>query len=69
MNQGKKPNIIYHVVLRSNDGDETHAVAIVHNLIFDGNFTNAMPLSQQNLDIICNTQYIGVVEGYKYICI
>ena len=65
----KKPNIIYHVVLRSKDGSETHAVAVVHSLIFDGNFANAMPLSQQNLDIICNSRFIGVVEGYKYICI
>jgi hypothetical protein len=65
----QKPNILYHVVLRSIDGGETHAVAVVHNYIFDGNFTHAMPLTQLSLDKICDSKFVGVVEGYKYICI
>ena len=63
----KKPNMLHHVVIISKDGGENHAICIVHNLIFDGNFTNALPLSQEYLNKSCDSTYLGIASGYKYI--
>jgi hypothetical protein len=62
----KKQNVLHHVVTISQDGGENHAICVVHNLIFDGNFSNALPLSQEYLDIACNSTYLGIASGYKY---
>lgn len=64
----KKPNTLFHVVLFSKDGGENHAVCIVNNWIFDGNYTNARNLCQANLDASCGmSPFLGIVSGYKYI--
>jgi hypothetical protein len=63
----KKHNVLHHVVIISKDGGENHAICVVHNLIFDGNFTNALPLSQEYLNKSCDSTYLGIASGYKYI--
>jgi hypothetical protein len=63
----RKPNILYHVVIRCDDGAENHAICIVHNLIFDGNYTNALSLSRENLNACCDSVYRGIAMGYKYL--
>jgi hypothetical protein len=62
----RKPNILYHVVIRCDDGAENHAICIVHNLIFDGNHSNALPLSMENLNACCDSVFKGISIGYKY---
>ena len=46
----KRENVLHHVVIISQDGGENHAICIVHNFIFDGNYTHALPLSQEYLN-------------------
>jgi hypothetical protein len=62
----RKPNILYHVVLISEDGGENHAICVVHGWIFDGNYTNARRLSKANLNASCDSTFIGIASGYKY---
>jgi hypothetical protein len=63
----RKPNILYHVVIESEDGAGNHSICVVHKWIFDGNYTNALPLSKQNLDNCCGDSiYVGISTGYKY---
>jgi hypothetical protein len=63
----KKPNVLYHVVLISEDGAENHAICVIHKWIFDGNYSNARLLSQENLNDSCDSTFLGVAAGYKYI--
>jgi arsenate reductase-like glutaredoxin family protein len=63
----RRPNVLYHVVLISQDGGENHSVCVIHNLIFDGNFTNALPLSQDYLNKSCDSVFLGIATGYRYI--
>ena len=63
----KSPDTLYHVVLRSSDGAESHAVCIYNNWIFDGNFTNALSLTKENLTKACDSEFIGIHYGYMYI--
>lgn len=66
--QGKQfPKVLFHVGLRSSDGAENHAVCICDNWIFDGNFTNTLPLTKANLDLCCDSEFIGIRFGYMYI--
>jgi hypothetical protein len=57
---------MYHVVLRSDDGAQNHAVCIYKNWIFDGNFSNALPLSKESLDRCCDSNFVGIAQGYYY---
>lgn len=41
--------------LRASNGKEDHTVTIYNDWIFDGNFSNALPLNQKSLDICCST--------------
>jgi hypothetical protein len=62
------PNILYHVVLRSVDGSENHAICVVNNFIFDANYTNAKKLSIESLNTSCgDLPFDGVASGYKFI--
>lgn len=63
----KKPNVLYHVVLISEDGAENHAICVIDNYIFDGNYSNALKLSQENLNASCDSTFLGIAAGYKYI--
>jgi hypothetical protein len=63
----KKENILFHVVLISQDGGENHAICVVNNYIFDGNFSNALPLEQEYLNKSCDSVFLGIASGYKYI--
>lgn len=64
----KKPKNLYHVVLRSEDGAENHAICVVNNFIFDGNYTNAKKLSLESLNTSCgDSPFDGVASGYKFI--
>ena len=52
----------------SEDESENHAIAVVHNWIFDGNYSNARILSQENLNDTCgDSHFLGIAAGYKYI--
>ncbi len=62
----KYPQTLFHVVLRSSDGAESHAVCIYNNWIFDGNFTNALSLTKDNLTKACDSEFIGIHYGYMY---
>ena len=62
----KRVNVLHHVVIISQDGGENHAICVVHNLIFDGNYTHALPLSQEYLNKSCDSTYLGIASGYRY---
>ena len=63
----RKPNILYHVVICGDDGAENHAICVVNNYIFDGNYSNALRLSKKSLDAACQSNFIGIASGYKYL--
>jgi hypothetical protein len=63
----ERESVLYHVVIISKDGGENHAICIVQNWIFDGNYTNALPLSQESLNLSCDSEFEGIACGYKYI--
>lgn len=62
------------IVLQASDGDESHCVAVVRNLIFDSTMPHALLLNKKNLDYICGTNslpymnptYTYVRVGYHY---
>jgi hypothetical protein len=57
------------VSLWSEDGGSNHAVSIVGNFIFDGNCTNALPLTRQSLDECCGeSSFISIRQGYHFKC-
>ena len=60
------PDRLYHVVLSAADGSDNHAVAIVNKFTFDGNFANALRLSQESLDRACDSVFIGICSGYYW---
>jgi len=41
--------------LRASNGKEDHTVTIYNNWIFDGNFSHALPLQKESLDLCCST--------------
>ena len=49
------PNIPLITCVRASDGKEDHTVTIYKNWIFDGNFSHALPLNQESLDICCSS--------------
>ena len=49
------PNTLLITCLRASDGKEDHTVTIYKNWIFDGNFSHALPLNQESLDICCSS--------------
>lgn len=59
-------NTLYHVVLRSSDGAANHSVCIIHKWIFDGNFSNALTLNKKNLDLSCDSNFVGIHSGHFY---
>ncbi len=61
-----RENVLFHVVVISKDGGENHAICVVKNWIFDGNYTNALPLSQESLNKSCDSVFEGIACGYKY---
>jgi hypothetical protein len=63
----RKPNILYHLVIRGDDGSENHAICVVNKWIFDGNFTNALELTKKNLDKCCESSYQGICIGFYYL--
>jgi hypothetical protein len=62
----ERESVLYHVVIISKDGGENHAICVVQNWIFDGNYTNALPLSQESLNLSCDSIFEGIACGYQY---
>jgi hypothetical protein len=60
------PDVLFHVVLSSEDGAENHAVCVYNNWIFDGNYTNALKLEEKWLDEVCDSKFFGIQFGYMY---
>jgi hypothetical protein len=57
---------LYHVVIKGEDGSQNHCVAIINKWIFDGNYVNALPLSQESLDECIDNKFIGIKAGVQY---
>ena len=49
------PDIPIITCLQSSDGSEDHTVSIYKNWIFDGNFTHALALLPETLDLCCSS--------------
>ena len=62
-----QPDIMFHVVLCAENCLAHHCICIVNNLIFDGNYTNALPLSQESLNLCVDDIYLCIEHGYKYV--
>ena len=63
----QNPNNIYHVTLVGEDGSVNHAVAITDNWIFDGNFSNALKLSQESLNETIMSTFQTVHSGFIWV--
>ena len=55
--------------IRSMDGKTDHCICVVNPWIFDSNFTKALPLTNESLDICASsserkTSYAGITRGY-----
>src|SRR5688500_13665007 len=48
-------NSMVVVTLRGSDGQEDHCVTVFGKWIFDSNFTNALPLTKESLDLCCSS--------------
>ena len=62
---------IYSVVIKAEDGHESHCVAIYDGWIFDSNEESALPLCKASLDYICcegerHADFEGFLFGYKF---
>ena len=62
-----QPDILFHVVLCGKNCSAHHCICIVNNLIFDGNYTNALPLSQESLNLCVDDIYLCIENGFKYV--
>ena len=51
--------------LRGSDGKIDHAITIYGSWIFDSNFTHAMPLNQDSLDLCCSSD----TSPAKFVCV
>jgi hypothetical protein len=61
------PKDILWINLLAYDGDCSHTVAVCDNYIFDSNFHNAMPLSQENLNRSCGgSNFVRIKLGYWF---
>ena len=59
------------VVPRGDDGNTSHAVTVVDSMIFDSNYTNALPFCKESMDKICSTKqfsrkFCGIHCGYRF---
>ena len=57
---------LFHVVIKGEDCSENHCIAIINKWIFDGNYVNALPLTQASLDECINNKFVGIQSGYRY---
>ncbi len=55
------------VVPTGENGQVSHAVTIVGKWIFDANEIQALPLTQESLDICCGQTCVGIQRG-RFIC-
>ena len=56
------------VLLQGSDGKEDHCVTLYRKWIFNSNFTNALPLSKDSLDLCCSSddckdEFVKVVKA------
>jgi hypothetical protein len=56
------------IVLKQADNHESHAVAVVNNMIFDCNASHAIPLTREGIDCCCgeNGSFVNVKFGYHF---
>ena len=57
--------------VKGSDGKVDHTIAIFQGLIFDGNFTLAIPLSQNALDHCCSSdlakcKFVGFLNSFYF---
>ena len=62
----KHSDDIFHIVIKGEDNSENHCITVTGMWIFDGNYYNALPLSQISLDECIGNNYIGIKSGYLY---
>jgi hypothetical protein len=57
------------VVPLMSDGSTSHCICVTKEWIFDGNFPNALPFTNESLDFCCgqNCNFVSVSKGYKFI--
>ena len=55
-------------VLKATDGDYSHAITVVNNLVFESNVKQALTLSRTTLDWCCGGRnyYAGIHKGYVF---
>ena len=61
------PSILFHIVLKGKDKSSNHCIAIHQRFIFDGNFTNALELSLENMKLCIDTDFSTIDSGYMYV--
>jgi hypothetical protein len=49
---------IYLIQIKGSDGKEDHCVVVTKDWIFDSNFKNALPRTQQSLDMCCSSDKV-----------
>jgi hypothetical protein len=49
---------IYLTQIKGSDGKEDHCVVVTKDWIFDSNFKNALPRTQQSLDMCCSSDKV-----------
>ena len=69
LENGEKDLVI--VSIKSSDGKEDHCVTLFGKWIFDSNFTKALPLCKEALDLCCSSDAVkdmfdSVVEALKF---
>ncbi len=62
----ERESVLYHVAIISKDGGENHAICVVQNWIFDGNYTHAWRFAQSSLDECIDSTFIGINDGYSF---
>jgi hypothetical protein len=62
----ENPNTIYHVVIKGSDCSSNHCITVYNHYIFDGNYTHALNLCQNELNNCIDSEYIGIDSGYSH---